>query len=100
MTELGKAVSRVTRGALDGHHGADRGRRLVASLEVGDLITLRPQGTRRTETVSLFDLYDCAIRWRLNRTQLEKAREKKAKRLAAAKTRRLARDVRKAAAHG
>lgn len=79
MTSLEKAVRRVTRGALDGSYGADRGRRLVAALEMGDLLTLRPSGTRRAETVSLFDVYRYAMVRRVNCERLEKARAKKAK---------------------
>lgn len=78
MTPLKKPVRRVTVGALDGTHGRDRGKPLVASLELGDLLTLRPAGTRRMETVSLFDVYVYAVRCRVNATQLARAREKKA----------------------
>ena len=77
MTPLEKPVRRVTRGALDGLYGPDRGRRLVAELAVGDLITLRPAGTRRAETVSLFDIYRYAITRRVNCERLEKARARK-----------------------
>jgi len=79
MTSLTKPCRRVTRGALDLHHGKDRGRRLVAELAPGDLLTLRPLGTRRPETVSLFDVYAWAIRCRINRAHLEKARAVKAR---------------------
>lgn len=66
MTDLHKPVYRVTTGALDGSFGPDRGRRLVAGLAPGDLIELRPQGTRRTERLSLLDVYRYAVRCRLN----------------------------------
>lgn len=79
MTPLKKPVRRLTIGALDHHHGSDRGKRLVASLEQGDLLTLKPHKTRRPETVSLFDVYAWAIRCRVNRAQLERAREHRAK---------------------
>ena len=79
MTPLNKPVHRVTRGALDDKHGADKARRLVATLADGDLLILRPQGTRRPESLSLFDVYEMAIRYRVNCARLEKAREKKAK---------------------
>lgn len=91
MTELSKPVRRQTRGALDGCYGCDRGRRLVASLEVGDLLTIRPAGTRRAETVSLFDVYRWAMQRRVNAVKMQKLRDRKAKietRKAAAKWRR------------
>ena len=53
---------RVTSGALDGSHGVDRGRKLVAGLAIGDLIEIRPQGTRRTVRLSIYDAYRYAIR--------------------------------------
>ena len=62
MTPLLKTVYRVTSGALDGSHGVDRGRKLVAGLAVGDLIEIRPQGTRRTVKLSLFDAFRYALR--------------------------------------
>jgi hypothetical protein len=78
MTPLTKPCRRVTRGALDWHFGKDSGRRLVAELAPGDLLTLRPLGTRRPETVSLFDVHAWAIRCRVNHALLEKARAAKA----------------------
>lgn len=86
--------------------GADRGKRIVITLIPGngktgaecvpDLIELRPERTRRPETVAALDVYMWAMKCRLNRGQLEKAREKKAKKDAARKTRALDREVRKA----
>lgn len=86
MTPFSKPVRRVAIGGLAGHYGPDRGRELIVSLVQGDLIELRPKGTRRGETISAFDVYHYALRCRANRAQLEKARvakEKKAARLAA-----------------
>lgn len=79
MTSLVKPVRRVTREGLSIGYGRDRGRRLVATLEAGDMLTLRPLGTRLSESLSLFDIYAMAIRYRVNCSRLEKAREKKAK---------------------
>lgn len=62
MTALERRVQRVTRGALDGSYGPDRGRPLVASFNVGDVIELRPLGTRRGVRLSLFDTYRYAVR--------------------------------------
>lgn len=85
MTTLQKVVRRQTIGALDCSFGSDRGKRLVVSLEQGDLIAIKPARAKagRTERISLFDLYRMAIRIRVNRAQLDKAREKLAKQKAA-----------------
>lgn len=86
MITIEKPCRRLTRAALDGSHGPDRGRKLVASFVPGDLIEVRPQGTRRAEVISLFDVYRFALRARANREHLAKARiskEKRALRLAA-----------------
>jgi len=82
MTSLDKPTRSVTRlsvEGLDGCHGKDRGRRLVATLQYGDLLTLRPHGTRRAKTVRLCDVYSYAIRCEVNKTKMEKLRERKAK---------------------
>jgi len=79
MANLDKPISRRTRASLGGNYGIDRNRRLVATLEPGDIITLRPEGTRRAESVSLLDVYHFAIRCKTNRANLEKARKRKVK---------------------
>lgn len=81
MTTIDKPVRRLTRGALDYSHGPDRGRKLVVAFEVGDLVTIRPQGRRsqRVETVSLFDIYRYAITRRVNAGRMQKLRDHKAK---------------------
>lgn len=85
MTALEKPVRRLTRGALDSRHGRDRGRHLVAALERGDLLTLRPAGTRRAEAVSLFDIYRWALVRRVNCERRERAAAKKKRRAEARK---------------
>lgn len=82
MTSLAKPCRRVTRGALDHRYGPDKGRLLVAELAPGDLLTLRPHGTRRPETVSLFDVYAWAIRCRVNRERSERLRARTERRKA------------------
>lgn len=89
MTNLDKPISRRTRSYLGGNYGLDRNRRLVATLEPGDLITLRPEGTRRSESVSLLDVYHFAIRCKTNRINLEKARKRKVKLQAVAEAKEL-----------
>ena len=99
MTSLDKesrSVARVTREVLGFGHGADRDRRLVARLAFGDILELRPQGTRRTKTVRLVDVYTWALKCEVNRAQLEKARARKAARDEARARARLRREVRRA----
>jgi len=93
-------VRAITRNGLSGSFGPDRDRRLVCSLDDGDLITLRPQGTQRPKSISVFDVYTMIHRVEAQRINLEKARAKKEKlatRRAAARQataeRRLLRDV-------
>lgn len=92
MTRLNNPVARVTRCALDGTYGPDRDRPVVIKLIPGDpetnipdMMELRPLGTRRSERVAVMDVYRYALRCRVNRDVLEKARhkkERKAQRLA------------------
>lgn len=95
MTSLDKpsrAVTRLTVESLDGSHGRDRGRRLVCSLEYGDLLVIRPHGTRRAKTLRLSDLYTYAIKCEANKSKMEKLRErlkKKQERDALRKSRRI-----------
>ena len=93
-------VRAISRNGLSGAYGPDRDRKLVCILDDGDLITLRPQGTRRAKSISVFDVYTMIHRVEAQRINLEKARAKKerlAVRRAAARQesaeRRLLRDV-------
>lgn len=95
MTTLSKSVRRSTIGSLDGTYGKDRDKRLIVSLEQGDLISLRPAKTQRPETVSLFDVYRYAMRCRLNKIQADKNAVKKAKRNEANERARLLRSIRR-----
>lgn len=84
MTTLKKPVRRVTQTALDGSYGCDRNRRIVITLIPGtgiipDLMELRPEKTRRSEQIAVMDVYRYAMTCRVNRTRLEKARERKKK---------------------
>jgi len=83
-------VWRVTRGRLNGHFCADRGRRLIVGLVNGDLLSLRPEGRlKRTAevTIALQDVYTFCLRNKALNKQLEKARTRKTV-LAAARERR------------
>lgn len=73
MTELKGTVRRRTLG----YH---RGRRLVVSLEPGDLLGLRHERTRRTEYLPLAILYDYAVKARVvaeKRAKVEAKRKEK-----------------------
>ncbi len=97
MLHFGKGFQcrRLTVGTLSASHGPDRGKPLVVALVQGDLVTTRVLGSRRTETVSVFDIHAWAIRRRVNAAQLDEARAKKARKAARRATARLDRDVRK-----
>lgn len=69
----------VTRNALGGRFLADSKRRLIVSLEAGDLVCLRPTGTRRLYRIEAKDLFFHLMRCEANRVTLEKARDKKSK---------------------
>jgi hypothetical protein len=73
MTPISRVVRRVS---LIPH----RGRHIVATLGPGDIVTLRPKGTRQEETVSLSWLYDQAVIRRVQYEKAKKAAERKAKR--------------------
>jgi len=83
MTPLNKPIHRVTNSPLDGSFGPDRHRHLVVTLVPGnskgtpDVIELRPHGTRRSERIAVMDAYRIAIKARVNRELLEKARDRK-----------------------
>ena len=67
-----------TTGALDGSFGAERGHRLIITLDQhSDVITLRPERTRRAETLHLIDVYRMAVRARVAREKAEKKARKK-----------------------
>ena len=58
MTDLKRAVRRRT-------IGLHRGRRIMVSLEPGDLLGLRQERCRHTEYVSLAACYDMAVKMRV-----------------------------------
>jgi hypothetical protein len=85
-TKLTKPVARETANELDGSFLIDSGKNLIVTLlpgngrDVKDMIMLKPKGTRRPEVIVLQDAYRYAIRCRVNREVLEKARVAKTKR--------------------
>lgn len=101
MTHLHKKLTRVANAPLGFSFGSDRGKRIVVSLlpgngsDVDDMIELRPERTQRAETLRVSDIYRFAIQCRTNRAQLEKAREKKAKKDEARKHVKMLREVKR-----
>ena len=79
MTLLSRTISRKSSVALDSTFGKDRDRRVVITLHPNGLISLRPERTRRVETIHLLDVYRYAMRCRVSKQLLEKTRERKAK---------------------
>jgi hypothetical protein len=83
MTVLTRPISRKTAMVLDGCFGPDRGKAIIVRLIPGDgkgiadLIELRPERTRRAERITVSDVYRFALRCRINRELLEKARARK-----------------------
>ena len=80
-------VTRVTSGTLDRSFGLDREKPIVLRFVPGDggsipdILELKPLRARshRCERIAVIDVYRYALRCRVNREVLEKAREKKAK---------------------
>lgn len=69
----------VTKDVCGSRFGADSERKLVVSLEAGDLITIRLQGTRRLYRAEAKDVLLWMIKSYANRLALERARDRKAK---------------------
>lgn len=101
MTTLKTTVRRVTNKPLSSLFGSDKAKRIVVSLvpgngqDVDDLIQLRPERTQRSEAVTVTDVYLYALRCRVNREQLERARERKEKKKAQRERAAIARQDRK-----
>jgi hypothetical protein len=72
-------VSRQTKEPLGGSFGSDKHRRLIVSFKAGDIIAFRPAGTRREITATAASLYATVIRWQVNKLNLLRAVEAKAK---------------------
>lgn len=67
----------VTRDALDGSFGCDRGRKLVVSLEAGDVISIRAAKTQRSYSAKACDVYRWLIHCRASAAAAVKAKERK-----------------------
>ena len=56
-------------------------RSLIVSLEVGDMISMRESGMRKSYTVTLEKLYYQMVRWGIEEDKRMKAKEKQLKKL-------------------
>lgn len=70
MTDLDKMVKR--RGRIP-----YRGRRIVVSLEPGDMLGFRLERTRRTEYLTIAGCYERAVMIRVNAERMEKRKARK-----------------------
>lgn len=86
-------VWRVTRHVLNGRFGPDRDRRLVVGFIQGDLLALRPQGTRQQVTVELKEVYEWVLHRKAMSTHMEKMRKRKEAKSIARAERRLRRPL-------
>lgn len=76
MTDLTKPVRRRAPNTI---RDGGKVRRLVVTLLPGGTVGLRPEGTRRTEYVSLDACYALAVRQRVIAEKSDKARARKAR---------------------
>lgn len=67
----------VTVSTLDSRFGCDRGKRLVVSLQAGDLIALRIARSSRSVSITAADLYFHCLKCQANLKTLQKARARK-----------------------
>lgn len=95
MTPLSRPITRKTATALDGCFGPDRGKVIVVRMIPGDgkgipdLLELWPLKTRRVERIAVMDAYRYAMRCRINREVLEKARSRKESKIRQRESKRL-----------
>lgn len=75
MTPLRRPVTRLSAATV---RDGGKARPLVVTVHA-EFITLRPLGTRREETVSLEAAYFGAVKARVFRERMERAKERKAK---------------------
>lgn len=88
-------VKAVTIEPLGGAFGCDKKRRLVVTLAAGDVIKLKPHGTRREVSVPASDVYRYAIMCIANGERMAKLRERKSKIAARRERQRIAQQERR-----
>jgi len=79
MTPLTKTVRRVT---LETYGYGKQARKLVVTLEKGDLISIREHGRRTKDTARIYDVLWWMKRSKAAKIQMEKLRERKAAKVA------------------
>ena len=82
VAQVRSPARRVTVEKLGPAFGADSKRRLVVSLEAGDVVTFRPHTTRHEVSAPAAELYRAVLLWRVNAANLARARERKAAKVA------------------
>ncbi len=75
--ELRNPTVRVTNNIYAGTYNDARGRKLVIKLMPGDVIAVKPAGTRRWEYVTMSALYDRLLRCRVLGDQMIKLNNKR-----------------------
>jgi hypothetical protein len=70
---------RITRGTLDGKHGAHTGLNLIVQMLDGDVIEMRPLRSPKRHVISIFDVYDFALKREADAVRMEKVRAARAK---------------------
>jgi len=75
MTPLTRPVRRVT---LETYGYGKQARKLVVTLERGDLISIREQGRRTKDTARIYDVFWWMQRSKAMKVQMEKLRQRKA----------------------
>jgi hypothetical protein len=75
MTPLTKTVRRVT---LETYGYGKQARKLVVTLERGDLISIREHGRRTKDTARIYDVFWWMQRSKAMKVQMEKLRQRKA----------------------
>jgi hypothetical protein len=75
MTPLTRPVRRVT---LETYGYGKQARKLVVTLERGDLISIREQGRRTKDTTRIYDVFWWMQRSKAMKVQMEKLRQRKA----------------------
>lgn len=68
-----------TVGTLTQNHGSDSGKYLVVALEAGDVITIRPNRTRRKVSIEAKTLYEQLLRLKAAKHSAEKRARRKNK---------------------
>jgi hypothetical protein len=75
MTTLTKTIRRVT---VEKYGYGQNARKLVATFELGDLISIREHRRRATFSARIYDVYCWILRSHADKIRMEKLRQRKA----------------------